>query len=123
MPLTLLARLFALLLCALPWSTSALARSETYEGNLIPMKGESPISIVLQMEDVGGFLSGNVKVGSPLDGNAPIQNGRNIAGTCNLNTVLSNNVTLRLYGTCGLRHGPYLNHSMHRMAPAQLAMG
>jgi len=94
-------RRYALLLLALLWSTWALARSETYEGSLIPIRGDSPISIVLQMEDVGGFLTGNVKVGSPLNGNAPIHNGRNVAGSCNLNTVLSTNMTLRLYGNCG----------------------
>jgi hypothetical protein len=101
MPLAALVRRYALLLLALLWSTSALARSETYEGNLTPRGGESSISIVLQMEDLGGFLTGNVKVGSPLNRDAPINNGRNVAGSCNLSTVLSNNLTLRLHGDCG----------------------
>ncbi len=100
MPHTVLARLFALLLFALPWCTSALARSEIYEGKLIPNRGEAPISIVLQLEDAGGFLSGSVKVAEPLNANAPIHNGRNIAGSCNLSSVLNNYMTLRLSGSC-----------------------
>jgi len=92
---------YAIVLLALLWSTGSLAKRETYEGNLIPNTREPPISIVLQMEDAGGFLTGTVKVGAPLNGNAEIHNGRNVAGSCNLNTVLNNFVTLRLYGSCG----------------------
>lgn len=90
----------ALLFLAALWSALCLARSETYEGTLISSRGEAPISIVLQMEDVGGFLSGNVNVAAPLNTNGPIRIGRNIAGSCNLNTVLGNNMTLRLSGSC-----------------------
>jgi hypothetical protein len=100
MPPAVIIRRCAVLLLALLWSALSLARSDTYEGNLIPNGHESPISIVLQMEDSGSFLTGSVKVGAPINADAEIRNGRNVAGSCNLNSVLSNYVTLRLYGNC-----------------------
>ena len=79
----------------------ALALSETYEGQLIPITSEPPIAIVVQVEDVGGFLSGKISTSYPLRYTSAIEAGRNVAGYCNMNAVLSSNITLRLFGDCG----------------------
>jgi len=91
-----LALLFLVALCP----GLALALSETYEGQLIPRNSDAPISITLQIEETGGFLTGRVRTSHPLNGNASIDAGRNVAGRCNLASALSSTVTLRLYGTC-----------------------
>jgi hypothetical protein len=52
------------------------------------------------MEELGGFLTGKIRTSYPLKGDAVIDSGRNVAGYCNLVSVLSASVTLRLYGDC-----------------------
>jgi len=80
----------------------AAAIGATYEGQLIPMRtNDSPISIVVQVEEVAGFLSGTISTSSPLRYTSTINAGRNVAGYCNMATALSSNMTLRLYGECG----------------------
>jgi hypothetical protein len=91
-----LALLFLVALC----SRLAFALSETYEGQLISRGNETPISIVLQIEETGGFLTGRVRTSHPLKGDASIDAGRNVAGFCNLSVPLSGSVMLRLYGNC-----------------------
>lgn len=93
-------RQLALFLCAALCPALAFALSETYEGQLIPRNNDPPISIVLQIEELGGFLTGRVKTSHPLKGNATIDSGRNVAGFCNLASALSGSVSLRLYGNC-----------------------
>ena len=93
-------RQLALLLFVALCPALALAASETYEGQLVARNNDAPIAIVLQMEEMGGFLTGTVKTSHPLKGNATIDSGRNVAGFCNLASALSASVTLRLYGSC-----------------------
>lgn len=100
MPFTIPTRQLLLLVLAALWPAWAIALNETYEGLLVPNTGETPISITVQLEELGGFLSGRVKIGSPLTGNSSIDNGRNVAGSCSFNTVLSSSITLRLSGNC-----------------------
>jgi hypothetical protein len=92
-----LAHLFLAALCP----GLAFALSETYEGQLIPITNDSPISIVVQVENVGGFLSGKISTSFPLKYTSTIDAGRNVAGYCNLAAALSSNITLRLSGDCG----------------------
>jgi hypothetical protein len=92
-------RQLALLLAAL-CPVSAFALSETYEGQLIPGTGGAPIAIAVEMEQVGGFLTGKIRTSHPLKFDASIDSGRNIAGSCNLISALSTTVTLRLSGSC-----------------------
>ena len=54
----------------------AFGVSETYEGQLIPMTGDTPIPIVVQFEDVGGFLSGSISTSSPYKYTARIDSGQ-----------------------------------------------
>ena len=93
-------RQLALLLLAALCPGLALALSETYEGQLIPRANDAPVSIVVQMEEIGGFLTGKIRTAPPLKGDASIDSGRNVAGYCNLAAALSSSVTLRLYGNC-----------------------
>ena len=79
----------ALLLLAALCPALAFALSGTYEGKLIPINNDSPITIVVQLEEIGGFLIGKVKTSSPLSYNSTIDSGRNVAGYCNLASVLS----------------------------------
>ena len=90
----------ALFLVAALYPALALAVSNTYEGQLVPRTSDAPIAIVVQMEEVGGFLTGKVKTSSPLKFESKIDTGRNVAGYCNLASTLSASVTLRLYGSC-----------------------
>jgi hypothetical protein len=90
----------ALFFLAALYPALALAVSDTYEGQLVPRTSDAPISIVVQMEEVGGFLTGKVKTSSPLKFESKIDSGRNVAGYCNLASTLSASVTLRLYGSC-----------------------
>lgn len=94
------ARSFALLLLAALCPALAFALSGTYEGKLIPINNDSPITVVVQLEEIGGFISGKVKTSSPLSYNSTIDSGRNVAGYCNMASVLSTRVTLRLWGNC-----------------------
>ena len=100
MSFTILTRQLFLLLFVALWPTWAFALKETYEGFLVPNNGDTPVSIVVELEDLETFLFGRVKVSPPLKGNSPIEAGRIVAGTCNLATALSPNVTLRLFGSC-----------------------
>ena len=93
-------RQLALLVFAALCPALAFALSETYEGQLIPRNNDAPISIVLQVEELGGFLTGKIRTSPPLKGNATIDSGRNVAGFCNLASALSGAVSLRLYGNC-----------------------
>jgi len=93
-------RHLALLLLAALHPGFALAAGNTYEGQLVPRTSDAPISIVVQMEDLGGFLSGKIRTSSPLKFDSNIDSGRNVAGYCNLASALSASVTLRLYGNC-----------------------
>jgi hypothetical protein len=93
-------RQLALLVLAALCPASAFALSETYEGQLIPRTSDAPIAIVVQMEELGGLLTGQVRTSYPLKFNSTIDSGRNVAGYCNLSSVLSASVTLRLYGSC-----------------------
>jgi len=91
-------RVAALVLAALcPVSAFAL---QTYEGQLIPRTSEAPITITVQIEELGGFLTGRVKTSYPLKGDSTINAGRNVAGYCNLASTLSSSISLRLYGNC-----------------------
>jgi len=90
----------ALFLLAALYPALALAVSDTYEGQLVPRTSDAPIFIVVQMEEVGGFLTGKVRTSSPLKFESKIDSGRNVAGYCNLASTLSASVTLRLYGSC-----------------------
>jgi len=58
-------------------------------------------------------------VGPPLNGNAEIHNGRNVAGSCNLNSMISSRLTLRLYGSCGTTvfEGYYTIYAQSRSTP------
>jgi hypothetical protein len=76
----------------------ALALSETYEGKLYPRASDTPISITVQMEELGGSITGKIRTSHPLNGS--IDSGRNVGGYCNLASRLSGSVTLRLYGNC-----------------------
>jgi hypothetical protein len=100
MPRAILVLRYATLFVAALCAASVSAASDTYEGELLPNGREAPIRIVLQMEELGGFLTGRVKVSSPLNGNSPIEAGRNVAGYCNLSTLLTRSINLRLYGSC-----------------------
>lgn len=93
-------RQLALFLSAVLCPGLVLALSETYEGQLIPRTYDPPIPIVVQMEDLGGFLSGKVRTSLPLRADANIDSGRIVAGYCNLSSALSSSVTLHLYGDC-----------------------
>ena len=93
-------RQLALFLLAALCPGLALALSETYEGQLIPINNSSPISVVVQIDETSGFLTGRIKTAHPLNGNAAIESGRNVAGYCNLASPLSGSATLRLYGNC-----------------------
>ena len=93
-------RRFVLLLLAGLCPGLALAASDTFEGQLIPADHDAPISIVLQMEDLGGILTGRIITSYPLKGIASFDSGRNVAGYCNLSGALSSSLTLRLYGDC-----------------------
>jgi hypothetical protein len=77
-----------------------LALSETYEGQLVPRTYDPPIPIVVQMEELGGFLTGKVRTSLPLRADANIESGRIVAGYCNLTSALTSSITLRLYGDC-----------------------
>jgi len=93
-------RRVALLALAALCPTSAFALNEIYEGQLIPRTSEAPIAITVQIEELGGFLTGRVKTAYPLKGNSTIDAGRNVAGYCNLASTLSSSISLRLYGNC-----------------------
>jgi hypothetical protein len=90
----------ALFLSAVLCPGLVLALSETYEGQLIPRTYDSPIPIVVQMEELGGFLSGKVRTSLPIRADANIDSGRIVAGYCNLTSALTSSITLRLYGDC-----------------------
>ncbi len=100
----------------------AFGVSETYEGQLIPMTGDTPIPIVVQFEDVGGFLSGSISTSSPYKYTARIDSGRNVAGYCNMAAELSSNLTLRLFGDCGKTafEGKY---AVHFKQPKRIVSG
>ena len=93
-------RQLALFLSAVLCPGLVLALNATYEGQLIPRTYDSPIPIVVQMEELGGFLSGKVRTSLPLMADANIDSGRIVAGYCNLSSALSSSVTLHLYGDC-----------------------
>jgi hypothetical protein len=93
-------RHLALLLLASLYPALGLAASETYEGQLIPRSRDAPVGIVIEMEEVGGFLSGKIRTSAPLKFDANIDSGRNVAGYCNVASALSASVTLRLNGSC-----------------------
>ena len=93
-------RRVALLALAALCPASAFALTEIYEGQLISRTSDAPITITVQLEELGGFLTGRVKTSYPLKGDSTIESGRNVAGYCNLASVLSTSVTLRLYGSC-----------------------
>ena len=92
-------RQLALLLAAL-CPGLALAVSETYEGQLIPINNSPPIAIVVEIEETGGFLTGRIRTSHPFQSNASIEAGRKVAGYCNLASPIASSATLRLYGNC-----------------------
>ena len=94
-------RQLALLLLVALCPGLAIALSGTYEGQLIPINTNySPISIVVQIEETGGFVTGRIRTAHPLNGNTSIDAGRIVAGYCNIASALSSSVSLRLYGDC-----------------------
>ena len=96
----IVAHRLALILLAALSPALAFAASQTYEGQLFPGTSDAPIAIVVQMEELGGFLSGNIRTSLTLKYDAKIDSGRSVAGYCNLVSALSASVTLRLYGDC-----------------------
>jgi len=115
-------RQLALLLLAVLCPALAFAVSEIYEGQLIPRTNDPPIAIVLQVDQLGGFLTGRVKTSSPLKGDAAIDNGRNVGGYCNLASALSSSVTLRLYGNCTTTSFEG-NYTIYYTQPRKVARG
>jgi hypothetical protein len=100
MCVTLPNRRLVLLLVAAFFPTLAFAINQTYEGTLKPDNREAPMSIVVEVKDLGELIAGKVKIGAPLNVDGQIDYGRAVSGQCNMSIGLSKFVKLRLYGTC-----------------------
>ena len=100
MPFAVLARGIALLLFSALYPALAFGLVQTYEGKLVPDNGSAPIPIVVEFNDTGTFLRGNVKTSSPVRGSAPIESGGKNAGQCTVNVAINTTMSLRLKGTC-----------------------
>jgi hypothetical protein len=99
-PFIRLIRAVALLIAAALAPAVAFAINQTYEGTLVPDTGARTIPIVVELNEVGTFLHGNVTTSSPVVGKGVIDGGGNVGGNCTVYVVLSKTVSLRLRGTC-----------------------
>ena len=105
------ARATVLVVAALA-SGAAVALTETYGGYLVPDGAEGTIPIVVELREIGSVLTGKVRTGYPVSGNASIAAGEHRSGHCSLRVVLSAAVTLRMQGICRstLFEGKYTIH-------------
>jgi hypothetical protein len=90
----------------------AVALTETYGGYLVPNGTEGTIPIVVELREIGSVLTGKVRTGYPISGNAAIAAGDYRSGQCRLKVVLSAAVTLWMQGICRstLFEGKYTIH-------------
>jgi hypothetical protein len=90
----------------------AVALTETYGGYLVPDGAEGTIPIVVELREIGSVLTGKVRTGYPISGNASIAAGEHRSGQCSLKVVLSAAITLRMQGICRstLFEGKYTIH-------------
>ena len=114
MPLPMPARILraAFVAMAMLVSCRAAALTETYGGYLVPDGPEGTIPIVVELREIGSVLTGKVRTGFPISGNAAIAAGEHRSGQCSLKVVLSAAVTLRMQGICRstLFEGKYTVH-------------
>ena len=79
---------------------SAAPLEAMYEGSLVPESFDAPIPITVELRDLQGVIVGQVKVGAPHSGSAPIASGEFDSGRCTLRAPISAGTVLRLSGTC-----------------------
>lgn len=79
---------------------SAAPLEAVYEGSLVPESFDAPFPITVELRDLQGVIVGQVKVGAPYSGSAPIASGEFDGGRCTLRAPINPGTVLRLSGTC-----------------------
>ncbi|MDD2987509.1 MAG: hypothetical protein PHI64_00985 [Zoogloea sp.] len=102
MSMTALRRLVATSLAGLLIGplASAAPLEAVYEGSLVPESFDAPFPVTVELRDLQGIIVGQVKVGGPYSGSAPIASGEFDSGRCTLRAPISPGTVLRLTGTC-----------------------
>jgi hypothetical protein len=92
---------FFVCLCLLWLPATTFAFSGTFKGFLVPlMVADTPIPIVIEIEETYGRFSGSAKTSAPFTGGGEITSGLKRGDTCEITTKLAEHVRLRLEGVC-----------------------